>query len=70
MFGIMFGAILIGEISDRFGRKKVILLGLLLTCVGELLGAFTSGIAIYLIGRVISGVGLVALLSGPFVLGK
>ena len=68
MIGALCAATLAGDFSDRFGRKKLILLGLCFTCCGELIGAFSNSIYIYLMGRFITGIGFGGL--GPFVLGK
>ena len=57
-----------GMLSDRFGRKPVITLGLILFAVGSLLGAFTTSIYGMIIARSLQGTGaigsvLIALLA-------
>ncbi|MGO4539690.1 MFS transporter [Paenibacillus sp. 2TAB19] len=52
-----------GYLSDRFGRKRIILIGLLLACIGGVvsgLAAWLMGVHAYgmiLIGRIIQGIG-------------
>lgn len=57
-FGMFFGAPILGELSDKFGRKKILLLSLW----GTLLGYVLSGLGVYfrfpelfIFGRVLDG---------------
>ena len=57
-----------GMLSDRFGRKPIITLGLLLFAAGSLLGAYTDSIYGMIIARTLQGTGaigsvLIALLA-------
>jgi MFS family permease len=57
-----------GMLSDRFGRKPILTLGLILFIFGSLLGAFTTSIYGMIIARTIQGMGaigsvLIALLA-------
>jgi len=57
-----------GMLSDRFGRKSILTIGLLLFACGSLLGAFTDSIYGMIIARTIQGTGaigsvLIALLA-------
>lgn len=57
-----------GMLSDRFGRKPIITLGLLLFAFGSLLGAYTDSIYGMILARTIQGMGaigsvLIALLA-------
>ncbi len=61
IFGMAFGQLLFGSISDAFGRKFGTVLGVILFCVGSLVSMMTSNMAVMLIGRVIQGIGV----SGP-----
>lgn len=45
-----------GRVSDRFGRKPVLLLSLAGTCVGSLLTGLAGGIALLYVGRVVDGI--------------
>ena len=48
-----------GLASDRFGRKPIITLGLLLFVVGSIVAAFAHGIGWIVIGRAVQGAGAV-----------
>ena len=48
---------LIGNLSDRFGRRPVLLLSLLLVGVNYLIMGFATSLAVLFIGRLISGIG-------------
>lgn len=61
VFGMVFGEILSGPLSDAYGRKPVILGGLALFCVGALISALAPSLEVLLIGRVIQGIGV----AGP-----
>ena len=57
-----------GMLSDRFGRKPIITIGLLLFACGSLLGAFSTSIYSMIIARTLQGTGaigsvLIALLA-------
>ena len=57
-----------GMLSDRFGRKPIITLGLILFVCGSLLGAFSTSIYSMIIARILQGTGaigsvLIALLA-------
>jgi DHA1 family tetracycline resistance protein-like MFS transporter len=45
-----------GRISDRIGRKPVLLLSLVGTCAGSLLTGLAGGIALLYVGRVVDGI--------------
>lgn len=49
-----------GVLSDRFGRKPLILFGLSLFAIGSLVAAFSSTIAGVIIGRALQGSGAIA----------
>lgn len=55
LFGIPFGSA-----SDRFGRKPVITVGLLLFAGGSLLAAAAHSVAVIIAGRALQGAGAVA----------
>jgi len=49
-----------GMLSDRFGRKPIILSGLAIFIVGSLIAAFSSTIAGVIVGRALQGAGAIA----------
>lgn len=49
-----------GLMSDRFGRKKIIIIGLLLFCAGSVVAAVSTSIYGVLLGRAIQGTGAIA----------
>lgn len=50
---------LFGSLSDRFGRKVMIILGLIFFVVGSLMIALTGNIYLAILGRVIQGAGAI-----------
>lgn len=59
--GLAFGQILYGPLSDSYGRKPAIYLGLVVFLIGSLVSAFAHSYEMLLLGRFIQGVGV----SGP-----
>jgi DHA1 family bicyclomycin/chloramphenicol resistance-like MFS transporter len=57
MAGFSATPLLYGPISDRFGRKPVLVAGLLLFAVASLLCAVSTSIGMLLIGRLLEGAG-------------
>lgn len=49
-----------GYLSDRVGRKPVILVGLVLFCVGSVVAALSTTITGVIIGRILQGTGAIA----------
>jgi len=49
----------LGSLSDRIGRKPVIMLGLLIFAAGSLIAGFSHSIALMIVGRALQGVGAV-----------
>lgn len=56
--GMFLGALLLGRLADRFGRRGAFLLNLGFYSVFSLLGAFSPGPAMLLVTRFFAGVGL------------
>ncbi|MRH90559.1 MFS transporter [Nocardia sp. SYP-A9097] len=61
---IFFACLVIpgGAAGDRFGRKGVLLAGLMLFAAGALLSAIAPNVALLLLGRAVTGVGAAAVL--------
>jgi len=55
-FGI--GQLFWGYISDIYGRKKPLIVGLFVTAIGTILALSSESLTVYIIGRCIEGVGL------------
>lgn len=62
MYGLTqaFGQIPFGMASDRFGRKRIIVIGLLLFALGSLIAACASDIVWVIVGRGVQGAGAVS----------
>lgn len=61
MFGMMFGALLFGSLSDIIGRKKVIIIGILTYSVFNGIVAFIHSASVFAVVRFIAGMGMGAL---------
>lgn len=61
IFGMAFGEIVIGPLSDAFGRKQALLGGLCVYLLGTVFALFAQSLEMVLIGRFLQGVGV----SGP-----
>lgn len=61
LIGIGVGQTFFGPLSDRFGRKPPIIVGLILFALGSALCAIASSFETLLVGRVIQGIGV----AGP-----
>lgn len=57
LFGTAFAQLLYGPLSDRFGRRPLLLCGLILFLIGSLASAFAPSILWLLIARTIQAVG-------------
>ncbi|AVW90960.1 multidrug effflux MFS transporter [Celeribacter baekdonensis] len=57
VFGMGFGTLVSGPISDHFGRKPLILLGLLLYALGAIFAGLSHSMEMMLVGRVLQGFG-------------
>ncbi|MFD2231990.1 MFS transporter [Alkalimarinus sediminis] len=49
-----------GMLSDRFGRKKMIIIGLLIFCLGSVVAAASESIYGVIVGRLLQGAGAIA----------
>lgn len=57
MFAIAFATLAYGPLSDRFGRRPMLLVGQALFLVGSAVCAFAPGIATLVVGRILQAVG-------------
>lgn len=58
LLGGMIGAMTGGPLGDRYGRRPILLLSGLLFTAGALASAFTPGLAVLLVARVVLGAGV------------
>lgn len=56
--GALLSSLAVGHISDKFGRRKTIVLGAFVFVVGGFIQTFSSNLIILSCGRVISGLGI------------
>ena len=62
MYGLTqaFGQIPFGMASDRYGRKRIIIIGLLLFVIGSLIAAVDANVVWVIVGRAVQGAGAVS----------
>ncbi|MGV2686676.1 MFS transporter, partial [Clostridium perfringens] len=53
---------LAGNLSDRYGRKPMIIIGLILFAISNLLAAFAGDLTLLFVSRLIGGIGSAALI--------
>ncbi|MDE2063678.1 MAG: MFS transporter, partial [Bradyrhizobium sp.] len=58
LFGLMIGALLLGPLADRIGRKKIIILSTLAFGIGTLITSLVNDVNTLLAIRVLTGLGL------------
>ena len=64
--GALFGALSGGELADRFGRKRALLIAGVVFTVGSLVEALTPGTLVLVGGRLIVGIGVgIAAVAAP-----
>jgi MFS transporter, DHA1 family, multidrug resistance protein len=61
IFGMCFGELLLGPLSDAWGRKPALVLGLAIYGVGTVVAMLASSLEMVILGRFLQGVGV----SGP-----
>lgn len=69
MFGMPFGAVLLGDLADRIGRKKGIVVCLLILVLVEMIGAASVNFYMYLAMRFLSGASAIAAFQTTFIIG-
>ena len=70
MLGMLFGAITIGDISDRFGRKVGLVASIVILSVCGIFSSISPNIYIFLILRFLTGAGGVGLFQVVFIIGN
>lgn len=58
LIGYVIGALSLGPLADRFGRRDMLLVTLIITGLGSLYTAFTNDYTTFIIARTITGVGI------------
>lgn len=58
LFGLMIGSLVLGPVADAFGRKRTLLISVLIFGVCTLASAFVPGIELLTLLRFVTGVGL------------
>ncbi len=58
VFGAMAGNLLAGPMSDRFGRKKILIIVAALFSISATWSAFATGYTEFIIARIIGGIGI------------
>ena len=58
LVGYVIGALLLSPLSDRFGRRDMLLVTMVLTGLGSLLTAFTNDYTTFIIARTVTGIGI------------
>ena len=61
VFGMVFGELVFGPLSDAIGRRKTLVLGLGIYCAGTLVALLAGSMEWMIIGRFVQGVGV----AGP-----
>ena len=61
IFGMAFGELLLGPLSDAIGRKKSLVLGLCVYAAGTVIAMLAGSLEMVILGRFLQGVGV----SGP-----
>ncbi|XP_043074826.1 organic cation transporter protein [Puntigrus tetrazona] len=69
MFGLLVGAVLFGALSDKYGRRMIILIGLAVQSIFGVGVAFAPNFYIYVLLRFVVGMTISAVIMNAFVLG-
>ncbi len=57
MIGLGLGELILGPLSDRFGRKPVLVVTLIIFAIGAVCSVWSANIHIFLFWRLIQGIG-------------
>ncbi|CAG5896003.1 solute carrier family 22 member 13b [Menidia menidia] len=69
MAGLLVGAFVLGQMADRFGRRFVVLLSLLLLLVFGVSCAFSPNIYVYIALKFFCGISISGIIANAFVIG-
>lgn len=58
LFGYVIGALVLSPLADRYGRRDILLVTLILTGLGSLYNAFAGDYTNFVIARTITGIGI------------
>ncbi|HVB26071.1 MAG TPA: MFS transporter [Ktedonobacteraceae bacterium] len=58
LVGYVIGALILSPLADRFGRRDILLVTLIITGLGSLMNAFVGDYATFNIARIITGIGV------------
>lgn len=58
MTSLFSGALIAGDLADRFGRRITIIAGCVVYTVGVILQTASHGLALIVVGRIIAGIGV------------
>lgn len=65
-FGMLFGELVFGPLSDSLGRKRALGVGIVIFCIGTVVAMTAASLQMLLLGRVIQGIGV----SGPKIISR
>ena len=66
IWGCIFGNFFAGPLSDRIGRKPTLQISAVLFIISSLMTAFSEAIVVFIIGRILAGIGVgLAILVAP-----
>ncbi|XP_037135393.1 solute carrier family 22 member 13b [Syngnathus acus] len=69
MAGLLIGAFVSGTVADRFGRRFVVLLSILLLCLFGVSAAFSPNVHVYIVLKFLCGASMAGILTNSFVIG-
>uniref|UniRef100_A0A3P8TIY1 Solute carrier family 22 member 13b n=1 Tax=Amphiprion percula TaxID=161767 RepID=A0A3P8TIY1_AMPPE len=69
MAGLLVGALLMGQLADRFGRRFVVLLSLLLLLLFGVGAGFSPNIYVYIVLKFLGGISISGIIANAFVIG-
>ena len=58
LVGYVIGALILSPLADRFGRRDILLITLVITGIGSLFTAFVQDYTTFIIARIITGIGV------------